>query len=109
MVKSTTGDARAGEVQDLLSLILSLEQGFMWDDNYATTRLDKLSLDANAVSVLSKLYGLLAVQVYTTQTRTYNTCICMSSCTCAKQRNAHMVQTLLHMCIDMIARSIKCA
>jgi callose synthase len=63
MVKSTTGDARAGEVQDLLSLILSLEQGFMWDDNYATSRLDKLSLDANAVSVLSKLYGLLAVQV----------------------------------------------
>eukprot|EP00953_Heterococcus_sp_UTEX-ZZ885_P000789 949-Heterococcus_DN1.PRE.1 len=63
MVKSTTGDARAGEVQDLLSLILSLEQGFMWDDNYATSRLDKLSLDANAMSVLSKLYGLLAVQV----------------------------------------------
>ncbi|KAG5186996.1 1,3-beta-glucan synthase component-domain-containing protein [Tribonema minus] len=60
MMKSAVGDA--GAVQDLLSFVLSMEQGFMWDDAYATARLDRLSEHALTKSILSKLYGLLAIQ-----------------------------------------------
>ena len=63
MIKRTIGDTRPAELQDLLALVLSLEQGFMWDDKYATGRLDTMAGDPNTLSVLSKIYGLLAIQV----------------------------------------------
>eukprot|EP00611_Tribonema_gayanum_P022145 TRINITY_DN4392_c0_g1_i8.p1 TRINITY_DN4392_c0_g1~~TRINITY_DN4392_c0_g1_i8.p1 ORF type:complete len:2019 (+),score=952.03 TRINITY_DN4392_c0_g1_i8:563-6058(+) len=61
MMKTSAGDG--GVVQDLLQQVLSQEQGFMWDDAYATGRLNRLAEDQHAISMLSKLYGLLAVQV----------------------------------------------
>ena len=81
MIKTSIGDTRAAEIQDLLSLILSLEQGFMWDDKYATGRLDTMAGDPNTLSVLSKIYGLLAIQVrMCTAPMLSNHCL---SCQCA--------------------------
>ncbi|CAM9568890.1 unnamed protein product [Chrysoparadoxa australica] len=55
-------DDRGTEVLDRLTFVLSLEQGFMWDDAYASNRLDRLAQDDKTKSILSKLHGLLALQ-----------------------------------------------
>lgn len=60
MIKSVTG--RGSEILDRLSAVLTLGQGFMWDDEYASGRLDVIWQDDKARSILNKLYGLLAVQ-----------------------------------------------
>ncbi|CAM9242110.1 unnamed protein product, partial [Phaeothamnion confervicola] len=56
-------DARGTELLDRLTFVLSLEQGFMWNDVYASGRLDRMADDPKVMSILSKLRGLLAVQL----------------------------------------------
>ncbi len=60
MVKQA--DESGSEVIDRISFVLNCENGFMMDDAYACSRLDRLAEDPEIPSIFSKLYGLLALQ-----------------------------------------------
>ncbi len=60
MVKQA--DESGSEVIDRVSFVLNCENGFMMDDAYACDRLDRIAEDVEMPSILSKLYGLLALQ-----------------------------------------------
>ncbi len=55
-------DESGSEVIDRVSFVLNCENGFMMDDAYACGRLDRLAEDVEMAPILSKLYGLLALQ-----------------------------------------------
>ncbi|CAM9928009.1 unnamed protein product [Heterosigma akashiwo] len=63
LVRDLAGGAGAGarglEVNDRAAFTLS--QGFLWDDYYASARLDRLAEDPLALAVTRKLFGLLVV------------------------------------------------
>ncbi len=48
------------DVAGRLTFILSLENGFVWDDAYASDQLDSLATDSIFKEVLGKLHGLVA-------------------------------------------------
>lgn len=53
------------ESQDLIdrvTFILSMENGFLWNDVYASTQIDELARDFRVASVLSKANGLLRLR-----------------------------------------------
>jgi callose synthase len=49
------------DVLDRLTFLGSMENGFFWDDAYASDMLDDASLNPNYKAVLKKLYGLLCM------------------------------------------------
>eukprot|EP00979_Chaetoceros_neogracilis_P015538 scaffold6112_cov265-Chaetoceros_neogracile.AAC.1 len=53
-------DAESRDVLDRLTFLMSMENGFLWDDAYASDRLDFLSKDDVFKEVLTKLSGLVA-------------------------------------------------
>ncbi len=59
MVKQA--DESGSEVVDRVSFVLNCENGFMVDDAYACSRLDRMAEDSEMPSILSKLYGFLAL------------------------------------------------
>ncbi|CAN0064124.1 unnamed protein product [Discosporangium mesarthrocarpum] len=54
-------DERGAEVVARLSELVRHDAGFMWDDAYASQRLDKMAEDKKTLSILGKLHGLLAI------------------------------------------------
>lgn len=57
----TSADEKGTEIQGRLSYIMGMAGGFMWDDAYASSRLDALAEDKDCMMILEKLHGLLGV------------------------------------------------
>ncbi|CAM9094798.1 unnamed protein product [Ascophyllum nodosum] len=59
MLKST--DQRGTEVIGRLSYTANIDNGFMWDDAYASERLDCMAQDKMTLFILEKLHGLVGI------------------------------------------------
>ena len=57
-----SADPECKEVMDRLTFSLSMENGFFWDDAYASDALDDMARSSIFKSVLTKLQGLVACQ-----------------------------------------------
>ncbi len=60
LMKAKSFNTEDIDVADRLTFILSIENGFLWDDGYASDQLDVLSRDITFKEVLGKLHGLVA-------------------------------------------------
>ena len=63
-IKSLLKNYRDGESRDVLdrlTFLASKENGFFWNDAYASDQLDDVSQNSNFQAVLKKLYGLLCM------------------------------------------------
>jgi len=60
ILKDVEDDAESRDVRGRLTFLLSMENGFLWDDAYASDRLDFLSKDGVFKEVLTKIIGLVA-------------------------------------------------
>jgi len=60
MLKKSGSDEESRDVVDRLTFLMSIENGFMWDDAYASDQLDFLSRNMTFKEVLGKLHGLVA-------------------------------------------------
>ena len=60
ILKNVDHDAESKDVLDRLIFLTSMENGFLWDDSYASSQLDNLSGDVVFKEVLMKLHGLVA-------------------------------------------------
>ena len=61
MLKGMLKGTGAGrDLADRLTFLLSMENGFIWNDAYATTQLDVVSQDSLFKNVLSKVDGLIS-------------------------------------------------
>eukprot|EP00590_Aulacoseira_subarctica_P004324 CAMPEP_0172434066 /NCGR_PEP_ID=MMETSP1064-20121228/70434_1 /TAXON_ID=202472 /ORGANISM="Aulacoseira subarctica , Strain CCAP 1002/5" /LENGTH=2137 /DNA_ID=CAMNT_0013182263 /DNA_START=101 /DNA_END=6514 /DNA_ORIENTATION=- len=58
LVKNVSKDRESRDVLDRLTFVMSMENGFLWDDAYASDQLDEISKDGLVFKVLTKLYGL---------------------------------------------------
>jgi callose synthase len=61
LLKSTSADTGGRDVLDRLTFLGSMENGFFWDDSYASTQLDDTSKNATFKAVLKKMHGLLCM------------------------------------------------
>jgi callose synthase len=61
LLKISVTDRESRDVLDRLTFLGSMENGFFWDDAYASDQLDDVSQNRNAKDVLKKLYGLLCM------------------------------------------------
>jgi callose synthase len=61
LLKCTPENPDCRDVLDRLTFLGSMENGFFWDDAYASDMLDDVSQNANYKAVLKKLYGLLCM------------------------------------------------
>ncbi|KAG7363584.1 1,3-beta-glucan synthase component-domain containing protein [Nitzschia inconspicua] len=61
LLKCSSNDPESRDVLDRLTFLGSMENGFFWDDAYASDMLDDVSQNANFKAVLKKLYGLLCM------------------------------------------------
>ena len=50
----------SNDVRNRLTFVLSMENGFFWDDDYASDRLDDLARSEMFKSILTKLHGVVA-------------------------------------------------
>jgi len=57
-----SSDPESKEVMDRLTFALSMENGFFWDDSYASNALDDMARSDQFKAVLTKLQGLVACQ-----------------------------------------------
>jgi len=53
-------DAESREVLDRITFLLSMENGFLWNDAYASDQLDLCAKDKMFSKVLAKVYGLVS-------------------------------------------------
>eukprot|EP00612_Vaucheria_litorea_P006825 CAMPEP_0171471610 /NCGR_PEP_ID=MMETSP0946-20130122/804_1 /TAXON_ID=109269 /ORGANISM="Vaucheria litorea, Strain CCMP2940" /LENGTH=1191 /DNA_ID=CAMNT_0012001127 /DNA_START=475 /DNA_END=4047 /DNA_ORIENTATION=- len=60
LVRTPVGDG--ADIAESIDSILSFEKGFLKDDLYASDSLDNFVDDETSISIVSKLYGLLAAQ-----------------------------------------------
>ena len=60
--RTSRTDAATQDLKDRATFILSLENGFMWDDLYASAQIDELAADTRVKAVLDKAHGLLALR-----------------------------------------------
>jgi len=60
LVKAIDSDYESRDIIDRLTFLLSMENGFLWDDAYASDQLDELSKNSLLIDVLKKLHGMLA-------------------------------------------------
>jgi len=60
IIKSPGSDAESRDVLDRLTFLLSMENGFMWDDAYASDQLDVVCQNTLFSDVLTKVHGLVA-------------------------------------------------
>lgn len=61
LLRNSSGDPESRDVLDRLTFLGSMENGFFWDDAYASDQLDDVCQNSNAKAVLKKLFGLLCV------------------------------------------------
>lgn len=61
LLKNSASDPESRDVLDRLTFLGSMENGFFWDDAYASDQLDDVCQNTNAKAVLKKLYGLLCM------------------------------------------------
>mmetsp|Transcript_6636 Transcript_6636/g.16316 ORF Transcript_6636/g.16316 Transcript_6636/m.16316 type:complete len:2130 (+) Transcript_6636:270-6659(+) len=61
MIKNGTEDPESREVLDRLTFVACMENGFFWDDAYASDILDDVSKNPNFKDVLKKVHGLLCM------------------------------------------------
>eukprot|EP00904_Undaria_pinnatifida_P012897 jgi/Undpi1/8738/HiC_scaffold_25.g11200.m1 len=54
-------DERGAGVVGTLSFMTNTDSGFMWDDDYASERLDRMAKNKTTLSILEKLHGLLGI------------------------------------------------
>jgi len=60
LIRFTNSDKDSRDVSDRITFVLSMENGFFWDDNYASDQLDEAVKKQMFGRVLSKVYGLVA-------------------------------------------------
>jgi callose synthase len=60
LVKNTLTDPESQDVADRITFLLSMENGFLWDNAYASDQLDDISKNVTYKAVLKKTYGLVA-------------------------------------------------
>ena len=60
MLKNTAMSGKGREVADRLTFLLSMENGFIWNDNYASTQLDLVSKNELFTTALHKMHGLIS-------------------------------------------------
>lgn len=60
LVKGTGTDPESRDVVDRITFLLSMENGFLWDNAYASDQLDDISKNVTYKAVLKKTYGLVA-------------------------------------------------
>jgi len=53
-------DSQTSDISDRLTFMLSMENGFLWNDEYASDQLDVLCKDPIFKDVLTKVFGLIA-------------------------------------------------
>jgi callose synthase len=61
LLKNTGSDAESRDVLDRLTFLGSMENGFFWDDDYASDQLDDASKNVTFKAVLKKIHGLLCM------------------------------------------------
>lgn len=61
LLKNTDIDAETRDMHDRLTFLASMENGFFWNDSYASDQLDEISRNANFCAVLKKIHGLLCM------------------------------------------------
>jgi len=61
MFKCKSNDPESRDILDRLTFLASMENGFFWDDAYASDMLDDASKNSNYKDVLKKLHGLLCM------------------------------------------------
>eukprot|EP00934_Nitzschia_sp_Nitz4_P000520 Nitzschia sp. Nitz4//scaffold35_size145790//494//7179//NITZ4_003001-RA/size145790-augustus-gene-0.108-mRNA-1//1//CDS//3329549037//520//frame0 len=61
ILKNASSDTECRDVLDRLTFLGSMENGFFWDDAYASDQLDDVCQNGNAKAVLKKLHGLLCL------------------------------------------------
>jgi callose synthase len=61
LLKNTSVDREGREVLDRLTFLGSMENGFFWDDCYASTQLDDCSKNVTFKAVLKKIHGLVCM------------------------------------------------
>mmetsp|Transcript_54913 Transcript_54913/g.164424 ORF Transcript_54913/g.164424 Transcript_54913/m.164424 type:complete len:2150 (-) Transcript_54913:26-6475(-) len=60
LMKNTESDPESRDMLDRLTFMLSMENGFLWDDAYASDQLDVCSQNVICKEVLTKVHGLLS-------------------------------------------------
>ena len=60
VLKNTDVDPESRDVLDRLTFLLSMENGFLWDDTYASDQLDAITTNVIFRAVLKKSHGLVA-------------------------------------------------
>ena len=60
MLKNTAVSGKGREAADRLTFLLSMENGFIWNDNYASTQLDLVSKNELFTTALHKVHGLIS-------------------------------------------------
>ena len=61
LIKNTATDNESRDVVDRLTFLASMENGFFWDDFYASDQLDVISKNENFNAVLKKMHGLVCM------------------------------------------------
>jgi callose synthase len=61
MFKCKSDDPESRDILDRLTFLVSMENGFFWDDAYASDMLDDVSKNSNYKDVLKKVHGLLCL------------------------------------------------
>jgi len=61
LLKNSDSDKQSRDVLDRLTFLGSVENGFFWDDNYASDQLDEVCKNSTFNDVLKKLHGLLCM------------------------------------------------
>jgi callose synthase len=61
LLNNSYGDADTRDVLDRVTFLGSMENGFFWNDAYASNQLDNLCQNSNFKAVLKKLHGLLSM------------------------------------------------
>jgi len=61
LLKNTDIDPETRDMHDRLTFLASMENGFFWDDVYASDQLDEISRNRNFHAVLKKIHGLVCM------------------------------------------------
>lgn len=60
LITNLNADQQSRDVVDRITFLLSMENGFLWDDAYASDQLDEIARNITYKAVLKKTYGLVA-------------------------------------------------
>jgi callose synthase len=60
LLKNAEHDNESRDLVDRITFLLSMENGFLWDDAYASDQLDNVCKNQTFKEVLTKIHGLVA-------------------------------------------------